>query len=255
MTDVTDGVASAEGATTATPGPVQGSQPASTPATPGSPAQPVQVPERQGPQGELEKLRALTSRLQSERDQYEARARQLEASQEELRQNSQQQYMQSLSQMAPQERATLLEQEFQAAMTPDPNQIRSEQKTQTLTELLGDARQSFTADEWNDRSDRLRTGQLSASSLMREAYTRTVNAGIQATAISGSGAPQGPEVPDVGAAAPPAPPDTYTPEEIADIAATNPARYRELVAPGGKPKPGVTLTVEASQAAAVPISE
>jgi hypothetical protein len=255
MTDVTDGAASAEGATTARPGPVQGNQPVSTPATPGSPAQPVQGPERQGPQGELEKLRALTSRLQSERDQFESRTRHLETTQEEQRQNSQQQYMQSLSQMAPQERATLLEQEFQSALTPDPNQIRSEQKTQTLAELLGDARESFTTDEWNERAGRLRTGQLSASNLMREAYTRTVDAGRQAASISGSGAPQGPEVPDVGVAAPPAPPDTYTPEEIADIAATNPARYRELVDPGGKPKPGVTLTVEASQAAAVPISE
>ena len=255
MTQATDGGTSAAGATTATPGPVQGDQPASPPATPGSPSQAVQAPQGQtGPQGELEKLRSLQSQTQARADRAEARARQLESSQEQMQQATSQQYMYSLSQMPAEERARVLETEFQSAMTPDPNQIRSEQKTATLTELLGSARDTYTADEWESRSQQLRTGQLSAESLMREAFSRTATMQAQATAISTDGAPGGLEVPDVGAGAPPAPSNAYSPEEIAEIAATDPGRYSELVDPGGKPKDGVTLTIEAERARAVPIS-
>lgn len=255
MTEATDGGTSPAGATTVTPGMVEGDQPTSAPAIPSSPAPAVQAPQGQAePQGELEKLRALQSQTQARADRAEARSRQLETAQEQAQQASSQQYMHSLAGMPTDERAKVLESEFQTAMTPDPNQIRSDQKTQTLTELLGAARETFTADEWDSRSQQLRTGQLSAESLMREAFSRTATMQAQVTAISANGAPGGLEVPDVGPGAPPAPSNAYSPEEIAEIAATDPARYRELIDPGGKPKEGVTLTIEAERARAVPMS-
>lgn len=250
MTATTDG---ATPAGDATPEPVQGQPPASTPVASTTPVQEPQGPGE--PKSEVEKLRALTSRLQSERDQYQVQTHRLETAQAEMQEASNRQYLQQLAHMPVADRSKVLENEFQSAVTPDAQSIESTARTKTLTDLLGDAKMAFSPSEWDERSQQLRMGQLTASSLMEEAYGRRAASRMQASSISGDGAPTGPDFPDVGVSASPAMPNSYTPEEISDIAATDPSRYRELVEPGGQPKPGVTLTIESDRTRQVPMSE